>query len=110
MPKLLRGCITTSDCYIAQKDNGEILIGSTTEDKGYDTAITYPEINGLVQGAIRCVPELANVNIKRCWAGLRPGTPDELPILGPEDGVEGYLTPAATSAPASSPRPSPGCC
>ncbi|KIA79343.1 hydrogen cyanide synthase [Chromobacterium piscinae] len=91
MPKLLRGCITTSDCYIAQKDNGEILIGSTTEDKGYDTAITYPEINGLVQGAIRCVPELANVNIKRCWAGLRPGTPDELPILGPEDGIQGYL-------------------
>lgn len=91
MPKLLRGCITTSDCYIAQKDNGEILIGSTTEDKGFDTGITYPEINGLVRGAVRCLPELANINIKRCWAGLRPGTPDELPILGPEDGIEGYL-------------------
>ncbi|OHX14490.1 cyanide-forming glycine dehydrogenase subunit HcnC [Chromobacterium sphagni] len=91
MPKLLRGCITTSDCYIAQKDNGEILIGSTTEDKGYDISTTYPEINGLVQGAVRCLPELKNINIKRCWAGLRPGTPDELPILGPVDGVEGYL-------------------
>ncbi|MDF0605798.1 cyanide-forming glycine dehydrogenase subunit HcnC [Neisseriaceae bacterium TC5R-5] len=91
MPKLLRGCITTSDCYIAQKDNGEILIGSTTEDKGYDVSTTYPEIQGLVQGAIRCLPELKNINIKRCWAGLRPGTPDELPILGPVDGVEGYL-------------------
>ncbi|KUM01652.1 cyanide-forming glycine dehydrogenase subunit HcnC [Chromobacterium subtsugae] len=91
MPKLLRGCITTSDCYIAQKDNGEILIGSTTEDKGYDVSTTYPEIQGLVQGAVRCLPELARINIKRCWAGLRPGTPDELPILGPVDGVDGYL-------------------
>ncbi|OQS38322.1 cyanide-forming glycine dehydrogenase subunit HcnC [Chromobacterium haemolyticum] len=91
MPKLLRGCITTSDCYIAQKDNGEILIGSTTEDKGFDVTNTYPEIAGLVKGAIRCLPEMQNINIKRCWAGLRPGSPDELPILGPMQGVDGYL-------------------
>jgi hydrogen cyanide synthase HcnC len=91
MPKLLNGCLTTSDCYMAQKDNGEILIGSTTEDKGFDVSTTYPEINGLVQGAVRCIPQLAQVNLKRCWAGLRPGSPDELPILGPMTGVQGYL-------------------
>ncbi|MFF7109431.1 cyanide-forming glycine dehydrogenase subunit HcnC [Pseudomonas sichuanensis] len=91
LPKLLDGCITTSDCYMAQKDNGEILIGSTTEEKGFDVSNTFPEISGLVQGAIRCVPELAQVNLKRTWAGLRPGSPDELPILGPVDNVEGYF-------------------
>jgi len=91
MPKILRGCLTTSDCYVAQKDNGEILIGSTTEDKGFDVTTTYPEINGLVQGAIRCIPELEHINLKRCWAGLRPGSPDELPILGPMKGIQGYL-------------------
>ncbi len=91
LPKLLRGGITTSDYYIAQKDNGEILIGSTTGDKGFDVSNTLPEITGLVQGASRCVPELQNVNIKRCWAGLRPGSPDELPILGAMPGTEGYL-------------------
>ncbi|WP_434657076.1 cyanide-forming glycine dehydrogenase subunit HcnC [Pseudomonas sp. R3-56] len=91
MPKILRGCLTTSDCYIAQKDNGEILIGSTTEDKGFDVTTTYPEIEGLVQGAVRCIPQLADINLKRTWAGLRPGSPDELPILGPMRGVEGYL-------------------
>jgi hydrogen cyanide synthase HcnC len=91
MPKILRGCLTISDCYVAQKDNGEILIGSTTEDKGFDVTTTYPEIAGLVQGAVRCIPELADVNLKRTWAGLRPGSPDELPILGPMSGVEGYL-------------------
>ncbi|OOV96963.1 hydrogen cyanide synthase [Pseudomonas sp. MF6396] len=91
MPKLLQGCLTTADCYMAQKDNGEILIGSTTEDKGFDVTTTYPEINGLVQGAVRCIPELAQINLKRSWAGLRPGSPDELPILGPVQSVSGYL-------------------
>ncbi|KJK16244.1 cyanide-forming glycine dehydrogenase subunit HcnC [Pseudomonas sp. 2(2015)] len=91
MPKLLQGCLTTSDCYMAQKDNGEILIGSTTEDKGFDVSNTFPEINGLVQGAVRCVPELAQINLKRTWAGLRPGSPDELPILGPVSEVSGYV-------------------
>ncbi|MBJ9974430.1 cyanide-forming glycine dehydrogenase subunit HcnC [Pseudomonas sp. S75] len=91
LPKLLDGCLTTSDCYMAQKDNGEVLIGSTTEDKGFDVRTTFPEIAGLVQGAVRCVPELANVNLKRTWAGLRPGSPDELPILGPVDDTPGYF-------------------
>lgn len=91
LPKLLHGCLTTSDCYLAQKDNGEILIGSTTEDKGFDVTTTYPEINTLVQGAIRCIPQLKEVSLKRCWAGLRPGSPDELPILGPMLNVPGYL-------------------
>ncbi|WP_130904960.1 MULTISPECIES: cyanide-forming glycine dehydrogenase subunit HcnC [unclassified Pseudomonas] len=91
VPKILQGCLTTSDCYMAQKDNGEILIGSTTEDKGFDITTTYPEIAGLVKGAVRCVPQLVDINLKRTWAGLRPGSPDELPILGPMVGAEGYL-------------------
>ncbi len=62
-----------------------------TEDKGFDVSNTFPEIAGLVQGAVRCVPELQQVNLKRTWAGLRPGSPDELPILGPVAEVEGYL-------------------
>ncbi|MDD5409928.1 MAG: FAD-dependent oxidoreductase [Methylobacter sp.] len=91
LPRFLHGCVTTSDCYIVQKDNGEILIGSTTEDVGYDTATSYPEIATLVKGAMRCIPELRHTNVKRCWAGLRPGTPDELPILGLLDGMDGYI-------------------
>ncbi len=91
LPKILKGCVSTTDCYIAQKDNGEVLIGSTTEEKGFDTTNTLPEIKELANGAMRCIPELKQMNIKRCWAGLRPGTPDELPILGKMDGVEGYI-------------------
>ncbi|MCL9780732.1 FAD-dependent oxidoreductase [Vibrio sp. S4M6] len=91
LPKLLNGCITTSDCYIAQKDNGEILIGSTTEEKGYDTTNDVRLLRQLALGAQKSLPILKTMNIKRCWTGLRPGSPDELPILGPMPGIEGYL-------------------
>ena len=91
LPKVLKSCVSTTDCYIAQKDNGEVLIGSTTEDKGFDVTNTLPELKELAEGAVRCIPELKNMNIKRCWAGLRPGTPDELPILGYMPNVEGYV-------------------
>ncbi|MDK1289427.1 NAD(P)/FAD-dependent oxidoreductase [Pseudoalteromonas umbrosa] len=91
MPKIMNGCISTSDCYIAQKDNGEILIGSSTEEKGFDTTNSLDKIQELSRGAMKCLPILNESNIKRCWAGLRPGTPDELPILGKVSGVEGYL-------------------
>ncbi|SIO36167.1 FAD-binding oxidoreductase [Salinivibrio sp. ES.052] len=91
LPKLLNGCLTTSDCYIAQKDNGEVLIGSTTEERGFDTTTDMKYIKQLAQGAMKSIPELKKMNIKRCWAGLRPGSPDELPILGAVPGIEGYL-------------------
>ena len=91
LPPIMRACISTSDCYIAQKDNGEILIGSTTEIKGFETHCSYPELRALVAGAIKALPMLKDVAIKRTWAGLRPGSPDELPILGPIPGIDGYL-------------------
>lgn len=91
LPKILNGCVTTSDCYIAQKDNGEVLIGSTTEECGFDTSSNMKYLKQLAQGATKSIPELKNMSIKRCWAGLRPGSPDELPILGPVPGVSGYF-------------------
>ncbi len=91
LPKILKSCLSTSDCYVAQKDNGEILIGSTTEEMGFNTSPSHTQIKELCQGAAKAVPVLADVNIKRTWAGLRPGTPDEIPVLGPVEGLEGYI-------------------
>ena len=90
LPPILSSCLSTSSCYLAQKRHGEILVGSTTERVGFDTGITEEGIRGLCQGAIKALPSLADIGIKRTWAGLRPGTPDELPVLGPVPGVEGY--------------------
>jgi hydrogen cyanide synthase HcnC len=91
LPEVLNACISTSDCYIAQKQHGEIIIGSTTEEVGYDTGNTPEAMQYLAAGAIRALPFLENVAVKRVWSGLRPGTPDELPILGSVDGIEGYF-------------------
>jgi len=91
LPRSLNACLSTSGCYLAQKLHGEVLIGSTTERAGFDVAVTPEGISGLCRGAVRAVPLLRHVGIKRIWAGLRPGTEDELPILGPVAGVEGYV-------------------
>jgi hydrogen cyanide synthase HcnC len=94
LPHLSTACISTSDCYLAQKYHGEVIIGSTTEEVGFDVGVTTSAIQMLCAGAVRAVPALADVGIKRVWAGLRPGSPDELPILGPVEGIDGYLNAA----------------
>lgn len=91
LPNILSACISTTDCYIAQKQHGEIIIGSTTEEVGFDEGVTASAVRTLSVGAIRAVPILARVAVKRVWSGLRPGSPDELPILGAVDGLDGYL-------------------
>jgi hydrogen cyanide synthase HcnC len=91
LPTMLAACVSTTDCYLAQKHHGEIIIGSTTEDVGFDPGVTAAAARSLSAGAVRAVPGLAQARVKRIWSGFRPGTPDELPILGPVEGVSGYL-------------------
>ena len=66
------------------------MVGSTTEEVGFDVSVTPEGITGLCRAAVRAVPSLRNVGLKRIWSGLRPGSPDELPILGPVQGISGY--------------------
>jgi hydrogen cyanide synthase HcnC len=90
-PGLLTACLSTTDCYLLQKRHGEVLVGSTTEEVGFATGVTPSALQSLSAGAIRAIPSLADVRVKRTWSGLRPGTPDQLPILGPVAGLAGYL-------------------
>lgn len=74
---------------IGQTHSGTLLIGGSRQFAGYSTEIT-PEITRKIgEAAIRAFPQLANVRIIRAFAGLRPYTPDGMPILGPVDGMEG---------------------
>ena len=91
LPKVISACLSTTECYLAQKQHGEIIIGSTTEEVGYDAGTTPEALKTLSAGAVRALPFLENVSVKRVWSGLRPGSPDELPILGPVDGLQGYV-------------------
>lgn len=91
LPEILSSCVSTTDCYLAQKGHGEVIVGSTTEEVGFDVGVTPAAIRSLSAGAVRAVPLLADVTLKRVWSGLRPGSPDELPILGPVERLGGYL-------------------
>jgi glycine oxidase len=81
-PNVLRHVIRAPDVYLVPRSDGRILIGSTLEEAGYDKRTDADTIHRLHQAAIRLVPALGQARILEAWAGLRPGTPDDLPILG----------------------------
>lgn len=62
----------------------ETLVGATVEEAGFDLTLTPPALETLRRDAVHLCPDLAGASISRAWAGLRPATPDKLPILGPD--------------------------
>ena len=74
-----------------QTSHGGLLIGSTREFDGFDRSTTLAGIEAVARHARRIMPALATVNIIRTFAGLRPYTPDGLPILGPMMELPGLI-------------------
>jgi len=79
---VLRHVIRAPGVYLVPRSDGRILIGSTLEEAGYDKRTDPDTIQGMLRAAIRIVPALEQARFLDAWAGLRPGTPDDLPILG----------------------------
>jgi glycine oxidase len=79
---VLRHVIRAPDVYLVPRSDGRIVIGSTLEEAGYDKRTDVDTIQRLHHAAIRMVPALSEARMLQAWAGLRPGTPDALPILG----------------------------
>ncbi len=80
--------------YLVPRPDGRVLIGSTEEDAGFDKRTTTRAIGDLLTLAYRLVPRLAEAHLERCWAGLRPGSPDGLPFLGAVPGFENLFVAA----------------
>ena len=76
--------------YLVPRNDGRILAGATIEYAGFDKRTTAGGIEKILSGAIDLAPDLANARIEETWAGLRPDSPDHLPILGPTD-IDGLL-------------------
>lgn len=76
--------------YLVPRRDGRIIAGSTLEDAGFAKHVTPAGIRHVLDAALELVPGLASAEIIETWAGLRPGTPDTLPILGPTD-IEGVF-------------------
>jgi glycine oxidase len=62
-----------------------VVVGSTIENAGFEKRVTSGGIENILSAANELVPELAHAEIVETWCGLRPGTPDQLPILGPAE-------------------------
>jgi glycine oxidase len=84
MPKkeLVRHVVRTPDVYLIPRSDGRLLIGATLEEAGFDKQTVPETLQKLRAAALDLVPKLADATILEAWAGLRPGTPDQLPILG----------------------------
>jgi glycine oxidase len=80
--ELLKHVIRSPEIYLIPRSDGRILVGTTVEEAGFDKRTDVTTIQRLHRAAIALVPELRNAKILQDWAGLRPGTPDSLPILG----------------------------
>lgn len=80
--KLLRHVIRTPEVYLVPRSDGRIVIGATLEEAGFDKRTSPDTIRRLQHAAIRMLPKLQELPMHDAWAGLRPGTPDGLPILG----------------------------
>lgn len=80
--------------YLVPRGDGRVLIGSTEEDAGFDSRTTAAVIAELLQFAASLAPSLADAAVERCWAGLRPGSPDGKPFLGAVPGVDNLFVAA----------------
>lgn len=76
---------------LSQTQKGNILIGATREFVGYNTQVTREGLKEILKYATRLVPALKEINMIRMFAGLRPYTPDGLPIIGAVKGLEGFF-------------------
>ena len=86
---LLRHVVRSPRVYLIPRSNGRLLVGATVEEAGFDKRTIPSTIQRQHQAALELMPQLRDAKILEDWAGLRPGTPDGLPILG-ETEIPGY--------------------
>jgi glycine oxidase len=84
MPRrnLLQHVVRSPEIYLIPRSDGRLLAGATVEEAGFDKRTVPETIQKLEHAAIAMLPALKGARILEAWAGLRPGTPDALPLLG----------------------------
>jgi len=75
--------VVSERVYLVPRADGRLVVGATVEERGFDTAVTAGGVLELLREAYRAVPEVAELELVETVAGLRPGTPDNAPLIGP---------------------------
>ena len=85
----LQHVVRGPEAYLAPKSDGRIVVGATSEEMGFDTAVTAGGLYDLLEGGWEVVPGIRDLPVDETWAGLRPATRDHAPLLGttPAPGV-----------------------
>jgi glycine oxidase len=86
----IRRVVVTERVYLVPRGDGRLVVGASVEERGFDTAVSAGGVLELLREAYRAVPEVAELELAESLAGLRPGTPDNGPIIG-RSGVDGLI-------------------
>jgi glycine oxidase len=88
---LFERTIHAPGCYMIPREDGHTVIGATAERVGFEPGPTAAGIAGLALAAIAVAPSIADLRVLETWSGFRPGTPDGLPVLGPDPSAHGLF-------------------
>ncbi len=86
-----RGIVAGERVYLVPREDGRLLVGATVEERGFERTITAGGVHELLREAYRVVPEVAELEFLGATSGLRPGSPDNAPIVGPAPGHPNVL-------------------
>lgn len=90
-PGLLQQVILKGDTYLVPRRDGRILVGSTVEHVGFDKQPTQAAFDGLMSAAHAICPALAQTQVESHWAGLRPGSPQGIPVISAVTDAQGLF-------------------
>ena len=79
------------DCYVVPWRDGTVLVGATVEEVGFDERTTAAGVRDLLDAVCELLPEAWGATFLEARAGLRPATPDSLPIIGPSSRLDGVV-------------------
>ncbi|USQ87827.1 glycine oxidase ThiO [Streptomyces phaeoluteigriseus] len=83
LTRTVRAVVRGSHVYLVPRENGELVVGATSEELGWDTTVTAGGVYELLRDAHELVPGITELPLTETRAGLRPGSPDNAPLLGP---------------------------
>ncbi|MFD8610847.1 glycine oxidase ThiO [Streptomyces sp. NPDC059631] len=90
LSRTVRAVVRGGHVYLVPRLNGELVVGATSEELGWDTTVTAGGVYELLRDAHELVPGITELPLTETRAGLRPGSPDNAPLLGPT-GLDGLL-------------------
>ncbi|MFF9071229.1 glycine oxidase ThiO [Streptomyces sp. NPDC014646] len=83
LSRTVRAVVRGGPLYLVPRENGELVVGATSEEMGWDTTVTAGGVYELLRDAHELVPGITELPLVETRAGLRPGSPDNAPLLGP---------------------------